>query len=231
MDNECNEDERVFRFETFHQAIYTIENDINKELLNSDMSKKNYIPFSLINKGICDKYPFLLNKNFDRNVARKQEFNYKDLVKANVNKNFKYINKSFTFTFPTNFMFINKYFLDVINNYIPRQYTRQIGTIFNIIIGRECIMMKDAFDNKNENPFRYLTLYSEIEEKKGNEIDFFIYIKNKKERQDDEEYIYRKIIYEIISKKQDIIIKMNIKKFTMKINKKLVMLLDVQILK
>ena len=41
MGNKCNEDERVFRYETFHQAIYIIENDIKKELLNTDMSKKN----------------------------------------------------------------------------------------------------------------------------------------------------------------------------------------------
>ena len=136
MGNECNEDERVFRYETFHQALYALENDIKKELLNTDMSKKKYIPFGLINKRICDKYPFLLNKNFDRNVARKQEFNYKDLVKSYVNKDFSNINEHFSFRFPTNFMFINKDFLEVINNYIPKEYTRQIGTIFNTIIGR-----------------------------------------------------------------------------------------------
>ena len=60
--------------------------------------------------------------------------------------------------------------------------------------------MKEAGDNKNENPFRYLTLYSELEEKKGNEIDFFIYIKDKKERQDIEEYILKNNLWNYFKK-------------------------------
>ena len=81
MGNDCSEDEREFRYATFHQAIYAIENDIKKELLSTDISAKKYIPFGLVNKGICQKYRFLLNTNFDKNAARKQVMNYKDLVK------------------------------------------------------------------------------------------------------------------------------------------------------
>ena len=41
MGNECNEDEREFRYKTFHQAIFAIEKDIENELCNFDLSKKN----------------------------------------------------------------------------------------------------------------------------------------------------------------------------------------------
>ena len=42
--------------------------------------------------------------------------------------------------------------------------------------------MKDPRDEKDENPFRYIILYNEIKENKGNEIDFFLFIKDRTER-------------------------------------------------
>ena len=33
--------------------------------------------------------------------------------------------------------------------------------------------MKDEKDKNDENPYRYIILYSELKENKGNEIDFF----------------------------------------------------------
>ena len=118
MGNDCRPDDRVFRYETFHQAIYTIENDIKKELYNPDISNKKYMPFGLINQGLCKKYKFLLNPNFDKDEARNTQFDYKDLVKKNEDRNFKYINKNFDFVFPSQFMFINKDFMDVIRDYV-----------------------------------------------------------------------------------------------------------------
>lgn len=65
MRNECNADEREFKYMTFHQSIYAIENDIKEDLHSQDISKKTYHPLGLINQGICKKYKFLLNENFD----------------------------------------------------------------------------------------------------------------------------------------------------------------------
>ena len=45
MGNDCSSDERLFRYEAFHQAIFAIENDIKKELYNPDLSDKIYKPF------------------------------------------------------------------------------------------------------------------------------------------------------------------------------------------
>ena len=42
--------------------------------------------------------------------------------------------------------------------------------------------MKYPKDQKDENPYRYITIYSEIKENKGNEIDYFLYIKDRNER-------------------------------------------------
>ena len=169
MGNECKEDEREFRYKSFHDAIFVIENDIKNELCNYDLSKKNFLPFGLVNKGICQKYKFLSNKNFDRNEARKKEFNYKHLVKKIEDRDFKYINGNFFFHFPSNFMFVNQDFLEVISSYIPANHQSQLSTIFNTIIGGECLIMKDAKDYQDIKPYRYIILYYEIK----NEIDFF----------------------------------------------------------
>ena len=95
MGNDCVESERQFRYMTFHQAIYDIENEIKKELYNFDISHKKYLPFGLVNQGLCKKYKFLLKKNFDEKEALKQVFNYNDLIKKDEDKNFSYIHHSY----------------------------------------------------------------------------------------------------------------------------------------
>ena len=189
MGNECNEDEREFRYQIFHQTIFAIEKDIENELCNFDLSKKKYLPFGLVNKGICQEYKFLSNENFDRNEARKKEFNYKHLIKKLEDRNYGYLNKNFIFKFPSNFMFVNKYFLDVISSYIPACYQNQLSTIYNIIIGGECLIIKEAKDYEDKHPYRYIILYNEIKDDMGNEIDFFLSINDKNERQAAVDYI------------------------------------------
>ena len=51
--------------------------------------------------------------------------------------------------------------------------------------------MKNPNDPKDENPFRYIILYNELKENKGNEIDYFLYIKDKKERKNQVELILK----------------------------------------
>ena len=180
MGNECNEDEREFRYNEFHKAIFAIENDIKNELCKYDLSQKKYLPFGLVNKGICQKYKFLSNENFDRNEARKKEFNYKHLIKKNVDRDFSYFNKRFSFSFPSNFIFVSQDFLDVISSYIPASHQSQLSTIFNTTIGGECLIMKDAKDHGDNKPYRYIILYYEIKDDMGNEIDFFLSINDKR---------------------------------------------------
>ena len=200
MGNECNEDDREWRYQTFHKAIFVIENDIKNDLFNPDLSKKKYLPFALVNKGICQKYKFLSNENFDRNEARKKEFNYKHLIKSNEHKSFGYIKKGLSFSFPSNFMFVNQDFLDVISNYIPTKYQSHLSTKFNTIIGGECLIMRDAHDINDTQPFRYIILYYEIKEDLGNEIDFFLNIKDQKERKAADDYILRHNLWNYFKK-------------------------------
>ena len=200
MGNEYNENEREFRYKSLHEAIFVTEKDIKNELCNYDLSKKKYLPFCLVNKGICLKDKFLSNENFDRNQARKKEFNYKHLIKKGQNKDYSYINKNFSFGFPSNFMFVTQDFLDVIISFIPENYQSQLSTIFNTIIGGECLIMKDGKDYEDKNPYRYIILYYEIKDDTGNEIDFFLYINDKKEREATVDYILKHNLWNYFKK-------------------------------
>ena len=191
MGNDCSPDDRVFRYELFHQSIYAIENDIKKELFNQDLSDKKYMPFGLINQGLCKKYKFLLNKNFDKNEAGNKILNYNDLKKKNEDKDFTYLVPKLTFYFPSDFIFINKDIMETIRDNVPEKYKSFLETKFDIIIGGECLVMKNPNDKKDENPCRYIILYNEIKENIGNEIDFFLYIKDKKERNNAVNYILK----------------------------------------
>ena len=76
MGSECSYDEREFRYKALYEAIHTIENDIKQELKSINIQSKKYCSYGLLNKGICKKYPFLLNKTFDSKTARNKIFNY-----------------------------------------------------------------------------------------------------------------------------------------------------------
>ena len=132
MGNECSADEREFRYMSFHQAIYAIENDIKKEIDNPDLSNKKYMPFGLVNQGLCKNYKFLLNENFDKDEARNTKFDYKDLGEKFEEKDFSYINSRFIFTFPSQFIFINKDFMDVIRDYVHEKYKRDLKLNFSL---------------------------------------------------------------------------------------------------
>ena len=196
MGADCNADEREFRYFSFHEAIYAIEKDINNELYNKDTKNKKYSPFGLINQGLCKKYKFLLNKNFDKDEARKSIFDYNDLIKDKIVINCK----SSKYTFPSNFIFVNKEYLEVIHAYINEEYKKYLSTIYSTIIGGGCLIMKDVKDIKDDNPNRYIILYNEINEEMGNEIDFILNIKNKKERENAINFILKNNLIDYFTK-------------------------------
>ena len=49
MGNEISESERLIRYEALHDAIHVIDNDIKKEMTNTNLSKKKYSSFGLLN--------------------------------------------------------------------------------------------------------------------------------------------------------------------------------------
>ena len=177
MGNDCDSKERIFRFSEFHKAIYTIEADIKNELKNKNISSKKYNTFGLINQNLCKKYKFLLNPIFNKEEAKKYIFDNKDLIKHNEHKEFDYIVEGEGFSFPTNFIFVYKDFMDVIKNYVKEiEYQKHLSTFFDTIIGGDCLLMKNPGGKANN--YRYIILYNEIIENKGNEIDYILYFKD-----------------------------------------------------
>ena len=97
-------------------------------------------------------------------------------------------------------MFVNKDFLDVINGFVDKNYRSHLKTIFNTIIGGECLIMRDAKDVNDEKPYRYIILYYDLNDIQGNEIDFFLFIENKKERQAADRYILQNNLWNYFKK-------------------------------
>ena len=183
MGKECSKDERIFRYTTFHDAIHSIDDDIKKELSNTNLSSKKYCRYNIINKNVLKKYPFLKNKKFDEETAKNIVFQYKDLIYELEKKNFFKIDKRFCFGFPENFIFINHDFMDVIFEYIDDEYKKFLNDKFEFKIGGECLIKRNIV-NEDSNYFRYITLYKELEEEEGNYTDFSYLLKmSKKEKQ------------------------------------------------
>ena len=190
MGNNTPKDERLYKYQALHNAIYEIEKDILKDLNDKNYLGKVYHSYGLINKDICKKYPYLLKDKFDFNLTLKYNFNYNDLPHSNENKKFLKINKNFTFWFPSNFIFINQDFMYVLrDNANNKNIKNKLVSKFDTIIGGGCLIMKNPDDEESISPFRYIILYRDIKEDEGNEIDFFLYIKDKTKRENVVNYI------------------------------------------
>ena len=87
--------------------------------------------------------------------------------------------------------------MDVIRDFIIKKYTKALNTNYDIIIGGGCLIMKNSSDN---HPFRYIILYNEIKENKGNKIDFFLYIEDKNNRHSAVNYILQHNLSEYFKK-------------------------------
>ena len=165
MGSECSQKEREFRYQILYEGIHAVDKDIKEEMKNTDISKKKYYPYRLLNKDLCVKYPFLVNKKFDPEIARNKVFNYKDLINKTEERNFFNINKRFGFRFPENFIFINEDFLDVIFGFVNDEIKIHLKSRFEFIVGGECLIKRNII-NSNSNFFRYITLYNELKKKK-----------------------------------------------------------------
>ena len=91
--------------------------------------------------------------------------------------------------------------MSVIQDYVNEPKIKSnIRSKFDTIIGGGCLIMKDPNDTNSRNPFRYIILYNEIKDKEGNEIDFFLYIEDKKKREDTDIYILRYGLFNFFAK-------------------------------
>ena len=201
-DIKCEQDKEC-RYKELYSGIYATENDILDELKNPDYQNKKYITYGLINQGLCRKYPYLLKDKFDYNLTKNYNFKYKDILHSNVDSNFNCGGKKFGFYFPANFIFINNDFMNVIHDMVNEpQVKNKLVSNFDTIIGGGCLIMKNPDYSQSLNPYRYIVLYREIKENIGNEIDFFLYIKDKKKRDDTVSYILKNGIWNFFAKIQ-----------------------------
>ena len=201
MGNDTPKEEREYKYQALHNGIYAIEKDILKDLENPDYKSKKYYTYGFINKNICKKYPYLLKDKFDFNLTIKYNFNYKDLPHSYEDKTFEYINPRFSFHFPSNFIFINEDFMDVLrDNTTDKKIKSRLVSKYDIIIGGGCLMFKNPNDTQSKNPFRYIILYRNIKEDEGNEIDFFLYIKDKNKREYSVNYILQNGLWTFFDK-------------------------------
>ena len=189
MGNNESHEEREYKYRELYNGIYIIENDILQDL-NNYYKNKEYKTYGLINKDLCKKYPYLLNSTFDYNATKGYNFKNKDLPHTKEIKNFNYIHKGFSFAFPTNFLFINEDFMNVLQNNVKEDDIKaRLISKYDTIIGGGCLIMKSPYDFESKNPFRFIILYNEIKDTNGNEIDFFLYIENKDKREEIVTYI------------------------------------------
>ena len=174
------------------------EEEMKKELNKPGGLEKGYKTYYLLDNNWVENYKKLIaNNNFNQinNLLKV------DLIKTKYEeKDFSYVQKDFTFTFPYNFTFITKNFIDLLcKNFNNIKEQRALkGDSSKIIIGGKCIIMRDQ---SNESLlFAYIILYDEKKKKFNNNIDYFLIINDKKEFENNLNYILKYNIWNYFEK-------------------------------
>ena len=81
------------------------------------------------------------------------------------------------------------------DNVKEKNINKNLVCKFDIIIGIDCLIMKDKNDFLTKKKFRFIILYNEIKDMEKNEIDFFLYIKDKDKREEVVKSIIRKGLF------------------------------------
>ena len=162
-----------------YEELLKGEEELKKELNKPGGLEKGYKKYYLLDNNWVENYKKLIaNKKFNQinNLLKV------DLIKTkHEKKDFSYIQEDFTFTFPYNFTFVTKNFIDLLCKNFDNIKEQRIlkGDSSKIIIGGKCLIMRDQSDESIL--FAYIILYDEKKKKFNNNIDYFLTFKDKKE--------------------------------------------------
>lgn len=179
--------------------IINEEKEIKNELNKSGGIEKGFKEYYFLNKKWYEKYKnFLKEDKIDNNKLTKNLLNIKNIFHDKEDKDFSYINKKFNFDFPFNFQIVTKNFITLLSNNLDKIGQRIIQKLFfNIIIGGECLIIKDQ---NNSSKFNYITLYNKDEENFDNNINYILIIEDLEKMKEDINFILKNNIWEYFKK-------------------------------
>ena len=158
------------------EELQKSEVEIKNSLANPNCFDGNYQKYYLFNNKWYQEYKKYLVDLLSGKTNKEYKYDVKSLKTDNEEKIFCFINDTDSFNFLTNFVVVNKNFVNLlINNFDSEEEIKVIlSRNWDIIMGSQCIIRRD----KNNPTINYITFF---EEKKENKIDFYLDIDDKEE--------------------------------------------------
>ena len=179
--------------------ISEIRNEIDKgeENIKRQLNTRNIYGNVYEKYGLINKSWFKKNRNNLIN-GKIKKITHKEIDPILDKKDYSYINSRCKFTFPCNFVFATQKFMNLLSNLAEGKDKKLIkNDLYEIIIGGECILMKDQ---SGESIYHYIILYKENEEESGNNIDYILIIKDYEKRKKEVNFIINKSIWKYLEK-------------------------------
>ena len=125
------------------KEIFFIENEIKKNIISNNINH-NFKKYGILNKDWHNNYQNFIHGS---NPTPTYDINYLTPV---INQNYyNYNNITYKFLFPNNFIIVTKKVINILSRHFDVNNKNEIyNLIFEIIIGGNCIMIKDK-NNKN----------------------------------------------------------------------------------
>ena len=108
----------------------------------------------------------------------------------------------FKFNCPCNFILVTEEFMNIISenfkNHIEEQFVKEY--VYEIIIGGECIIMRNYGDTLGRKPYSYLIIFQGNDKDLVYNIDYILIIDDKNEREEAQNFILKYNIWNYFKK-------------------------------
>ena len=178
--------------------LFKAKEEINSEIHKSKNIDISFSKYSLINTNWYNDYLHFLKKpNQESNDRIKEKlFKYRCLHPKSDKRDYSYIDKA-EYTFPSDFVFVTKNFVNLISEYISTYDYNNLDHfkkyLFETAIGGECIIMKSFVAKYSEN--LYIVIYEENKGNINNNIDFILMIDDDNEMEKVLDFILKNNIW------------------------------------
>ena len=155
------------------------EEIIKKEINKSNKVENGFNDFGLLNK---DWFNLFIKDQINESERRKL-FSKNEIRPKKDERDYSFCGLGGTFNFPSDFVFATKNFMKLIAKNFNSESEKVENYLFSIIIGGECIIMRNRGDTNGDKPYSYIIIHEENKKEPINNIDFILKIDDRNERE------------------------------------------------
>ena len=193
-------EQKVVDKNTILEKLYEGEKIIEEEIDKSNSLENGFKNFGILNINWYKDYLNIIDDQTNQ-YEKKKLYLFNKLCPKYDEKFLQNLKNNYKLSFPCDFVFVTKEFMDfVAKNFNEEESNKVKKNFYNIIIGGECIIMRNFEDYEGKMPFSYIIIYEKNKVDHNNNIDYILIIDDYNERIEAQNFILKYNIWNYFKK-------------------------------